>query len=110
MLCILVLSFLWVYSLRAAPAANDLLRACESSLKNGFHGVEGELCYWYVTPCDCDYRKSPELPRVCLPKSIPTETLARTVIEGLKEQPELQSKEADYAAAVILSRIYPCTE
>lgn len=68
------------------------------------------MCFWYVTPCDCDYRKAANLPRVCLPQSVPTETLARTVIDGLKEKPELQSESADYAASVILSRIYPCSD
>ena len=94
----------------AAPAAADLLQACEQSLHDGFQGMEGDLCTWYVTPCDCNYGTASDLPRVCLPDSVPVETLARKVIAGLREDPELQYQPADYAAAIILSRDYPCIE
>lgn len=96
--------------LSAAPAAVDLLHACEHSLDNGFQGIEGDVCTWYVTPCDCDYGKTKEMPRVCLPESVPAESLARIVVSGLKEQPGLHKDYADYAAAIILSRVYPCSE
>jgi hypothetical protein len=96
--------------LAAAPAAGDLLKACEHSLKNGFAGIEGDMCTWYVTPCDCDYGKGNDMPRVCLPDRIAVETLARIVVAGLKDQPGFHAEDADFAAARILSRVYPCNE
>jgi len=94
----------------AVPTAVDLLHACESSLENNFQGIEGDVCTWYVTPCDCDYGKKNEMPRVCLPESVPVESLARIVVDGLKEQPGLHREDANYAAALILTRVYPCSE
>jgi hypothetical protein len=47
---------------------------------------------------------------VCLPEAVATESLAREVVTGLAAKPELQSQDADAAAAMILSRIYPCSE
>ena len=94
----------------AVPVADDLLQACEVSLNNGFQGVVGEMCIWYVTPCDCTYGKAAELPRVCIPDTVPTESLARSVVDGLKAHPELLVKDADFAAAAVLSRIYPCDQ
>lgn len=110
LLCSFGVLLMWHQTLTAAPVAADLLRACENSLNAEFQGIEGELCTWYVTPCDCDYGKSNDLPRVCLPEAESTESLARTVIAGLRETPGLLDKPADYAAAIILSREYPCTE
>jgi len=92
----------------AAPSGADLETACQQSLDNGFHGNEGMLCTWYVTPCDCDYDKVQEFPRVCLPGTVTVEILAGEVIAGLRGQPELKTKYAGLAAALILSRIYPC--
>jgi hypothetical protein len=94
----------------AAPTGANLLTACENSLVKGFSEEQGMFCTWYVTPCDCNHGKGSEIPRVCLPETIATETLAREVITGLQEYPELQEKNAEYAAAFILSRIYPCIE
>jgi len=105
--CLLVPLF---YSSRvcAAPSGADLESACQQSLNNGFHGNEGMLCTWYVTPCDCDYGKKQEIPHVCLPATVTVETLAREVIAGLQQQPGLKTKDAGFAAALILSHIYPC--
>jgi hypothetical protein len=108
--CVWLLHLIFTSSLSAAPSAFDLLEACEISLKNGFQGIEGELCTWYITPCDCDYGKTKETPRVCLPEPVPVESLARIVVRGLKEQPELHMEDANYAAAIILSHVYPCSE
>ena len=94
----------------AAPSGGDLLRACELALAGGFSGIEGRMCTWYVMPCDCDPATNPEIPRVCLPAAVTTELLARKVVTGLAAQPELQLQDADMAAALILSRIYPCTD
>ena len=102
--------FIFVSPLPAAPSAVDLLHACEFSMENNFQGIEGDICAWYVTPCDCDYGKTNEMPRVCLPDSVPVESLARIVVTGLKEQPGLHVEDANYAAAFILSRVYPCSE
>lgn len=92
----------------AAPSGADLESACQQSLDYGFHGNEGMLCTWYVTPCDCDYGKKQEYPRVCLPETVTVETLASEVVAGLQEQPGLKTEAAGPAAALILSRIYPC--
>jgi hypothetical protein len=108
--CAGLIQLVLINPVMAAPAAIDLLKACEHSLAKGFEGIEGEMCTWYVTPCDCDYGMVNDMPRVCLPKSVPVESLAQTVVEGLREQPELHMENADYAAATILSRIYPCNE
>ena len=94
----------------AAPSGADLESACQQSLEYGFHGNEGMLCTWYVTPCDCDYGMKQEFPRVCLPETVPVETLAGLVVNGLKKQPELKTEDAGFAAAEILSRTYPCSE
>jgi hypothetical protein len=94
----------------AAPSGADLETACQQSLDAGFHGNEGMLCTWYVTPCDCDYGKEQKIPRVCLPETVTVETLAYEVIAGLQEQPELKTKDAELAVALILSRIYPCRD
>lgn len=95
-------------NLLAAPTGGDLLTACEDSLKNGFHSSKGMMCVWYVTPCDCHHGKDSDIPRVCLPDGKETESLAREVIKGLKEQPELQIKSAEISAGEILVKKYPC--
>ena len=92
----------------ASPTGADVLAACEESLANGFKGVTGMMCVWYVTPCDCNYGKEPVMPRVCLPDNKDVDSLAREVIEGLKLRPELQSETAEMSAGIILSEKYPC--
>lgn len=67
--------------------------------------MEGGMCTWYVTPCNCDTA----LPQVCLPETADTDSLARDVIEGLTDQMDLQQAEPAYAAALILSERYPCS-
>ena len=94
----------------AAPGGADLLRACNQALAGGFNGMQGRMCTWYVTPCDCEAARKPGAPRVCLPEAVATESLARAVVAGLVAQPELQLKDADVAAAMILSRFYPCPD
>jgi hypothetical protein len=91
----------------AAPTGNDLLIACNQSIKSGYNGIEGQMCTWYVTPCDCNIDKS--LPRVCLPENINTNELAQIVVNGLLEDETLQKEYAALSAATILSRHYPCT-
>ena len=104
----LLFSLFYSSGVYAAPSGADLEAACQQSLDEGFHGHEGMLCTWYVTPCDCDYGKEQEAPRVCLPETVTVETLAGEVIAGLQEQPGLKTGDAGFAAALILSRIYPC--
>ena len=94
----------------AAPGGADLLAACERSLANGFQGIAGQMCTWYVTPCDCTYNRDKQIPRVCLPATVSVEALAQEVISGLREQAALQGEEAAVAATFILSRTYPCRE
>ena len=92
----------------SAPTGADLLGACEDSLANGFQGTTGMMCVWYVTPCDCYHGKDSDIPRICLPDGKAAEVLAREVIDGLKSQPELQTKSAEISAGVILAAKYPC--
>ena len=94
--------------LMASPTGADVIAACEQSLANGFQGIRGMMCVWYVTPCDCTYGKEAVVPRVCLPAAKETEALAREVIEGLKLRPELQSLSAELSANSVLADKYPC--
>jgi len=95
----------------AAPSGADLIAACEQALANDFQGMNGQMCTWYVTPCDCTYgQESTRMPRVCLPFSVAVEDLAREVITTLQAEPALQSEEAGLAAALILARTYPCQD
>ena len=96
--------------LTAAPSGQQLLKACEHAIANGYTGPEASMCEWYVTPCDCNAAQQEPIPRVCLPGDISSRKLARKVIDGLKSEPELTGKSATYAAAVILSRDYPCSD
>lgn len=93
-----------------SPSGADLLAACQHSMDQGFSNVQGMLCSWYVTPCDCNYEKKRQLPRVCLPGSPDIDLLAQQVISGLNARPELLNMEADIAASTILTRYYPCSE
>ena len=92
----------------ASPGGNDLLAACSYALRNGFAGVEGAMCSYYVTPCDCAAVREAGVPRVCLPDDIPVKMLAHKVVDGLNAQPDLQLRTASAAAAAILSVDYPC--
>jgi len=92
----------------AAPSGADLLAACERALSNGFAGVEGQMCSWYVRPCDCDLGSDPDAPRVCLAPDLETTALAREVTAGLRAEPGLQAQTAAVAAARVLSRKHPC--
>ena len=92
----------------AAPDGADLLAACKHALKSGFAGMQGAMCGYYVTPCDCAAVREPGVPRVCLPDNVPVEQLSREVVAGLEARPELRSRTASAAAAVILARDYPC--
>ena len=107
---LLLVSLLFsVCGARAAPGGEDLLAACDAALTNGFKGVAGMLCDWYVTPCDCA-AGGQSMPKICLSEPVSTETLAKTVVAGLRENPELQGKDAASAAAAVLSRVYSCPE
>lgn len=109
---ILILFIITLPSLAAdnSPNGADLLAACQHSMDQGFSDIQGMLCSWYVTPCDCDYEKNNQLPRVCLPGIPDIDFLAQQVISGLIASPELLDKKADFAASTILSRHYPCSK
>lgn len=92
-----------------APTGRDLLTACQSSLAEGFNSIEGMLCTWYVTPCDCVHN-SEDIPRVCLPANLTEEYLARLLIDELKSSKNLLSQNAELAANSILVNYYPCIE
>ncbi len=87
----------------------ELLTACEQTLDTGFKGKYAMACDWYVTPCDCHHAGG-EYPAACLPVDARAEDLARIVIDGLKNNPELLHRDAAYAANSILSRRYPCPD
>jgi hypothetical protein len=94
----------------AAPGGADLAVACETALAEGFDGIHGRMCIWYVTACDCASGGAIELPRVCLPADAEIEALAAAVLQGLHEDPELLVADAALAAATVLSGIYPCVD
>ena len=105
---VILIFLLFSAKLFAAPSAEDLLSACETSLEKGFHGASGMMCNWYVTPCDCHHGKDSEIPRVCLPEDLETEYLANLVVSGLEANLELKNKSAEVAAGKILVERYPC--
>lgn len=86
----------------------DLKAACQRALRNDFSGLDGQFCAWYVTPCACDIRGSEAGNTICLPADATTEQLARGVIQGLDESPELLPQSPSVAAETILARKYPC--
>lgn len=95
-------------TLLATPTGAELLNACETSMEEGFQGITGMMCVWYVTPCDCHHGKSADIPHVCLPDGLETEYLAQQVVSGLKSKPELQVKTAEVAVGEILVKMYSC--
>jgi len=104
----ILLFFLICLQVHAAPDGTDLLRACETSVSNGFRNIEGQICEYYVIPCNCDV--DPVVPgHICLPDHISTKKLAVEVIDGLRNSPELQQQYAGTAAGIILTQRYPCT-
>jgi hypothetical protein len=107
----LLLMIGWLYAATAwaaSPGGTDLLTACSHALKNNFADVEGAMCTYYVTPCDCAAVREAGVPRVCLPDDVPVETLAHKVVDGLVASPDLQLRTAAAAAGEILSVDYPC--
>jgi hypothetical protein len=94
----------------AAPDGADLEQACAGALANGFDDVRGQMCEYYVRPCDCTAGQLPATPRVCLPEGVATPSLARRVLAGLEERPELKRRHAATAAALILVQDYPCRD
>jgi hypothetical protein len=95
-------------SVYAAPDGADLLAACNQSLSRGFGDLQGALCIWYITPCDCTSAMAEDRQPVCLPDNVATTVLAETIVKALDGNPELHTMEAGMAAAMILSRAYPC--
>lgn len=94
----------------ASPDGSDLLRACRTSLNNGFNGIEGMMCEYYLTPCNCAVGVKASVPKFCPPAGASTDDRAAAVIDGLNKSPVLQDQDAQTAAAVILAKMYPCTE
>lgn len=93
-----------------AASGADLLAACQTALETNFRGMKSKMCIWYVTPCDCDFGDPKTLPRTCVPESTSSHKLAFEVSEILKAIPEYQAKDAEEAATLILSEIYPCSD
>ena len=92
----------------AAPTGSDLLQACSLSIESGFDSMEGKMCAWYVTPCNCGTDKN--IPAVCLPEDVDLDELAKLVTEGLTTREQLLNLYAAESAAIILSENFPCTE
>ena len=91
-----------------APTGSDLLYACSLSKESGFDSIEGKMCAWYVTPCNCGTDK--DIPAVCLPEDVNVDELAELVIQGLSTRENLLTESAAGSAAIILSENFPCTE
>lgn len=105
---IMIVLLLPAYSMSVAPTGADLLEACQFAGKNGYDSTQGMMCIWYVTPCDCHFGKSKEIPRVCLPETVSHQQLADVVVRGIQQTPDLKQVSAEQAAANILSPLYPC--
>ena len=105
---LIILLFILSSQVSAAPSGEDILIACEDALVNGFKSTNGMMCIWYVTPCDCHYGDKESVPHVCLPENASHEALAKEVISGLKNSPDLQKQTAEMAAGIILAPKYPC--
>lgn len=91
------------------PNGAQLLNSCDHALAHGFGGIEGKMCQWYVTPCECTALQ-PGVPRVCLPEDAKPKDLAELVVKGLRAEPKLKDQSATMAANTILARRYPCAE
>lgn len=94
----------------ASPNGTDLLRACRTSINNGFEDIEGMMCEYYLTPCECTAGEDNPAPRFCPPARASMGDLAVLVIDGFKKSPGLLNRDAQTAAAVILARRFPCSD
>ncbi|MEM7465422.1 MAG: Rap1a/Tai family immunity protein [Pseudomonadota bacterium] len=94
-------------AVHAVPSSDELIAICERALSRGYRGKAAQMCTWYVTPCDCDV-STKQIPRVCIPKEIPSARLAEQVVILLKGLPEFQDSDGAVAAAEVLSVVYPC--
>ena len=92
----------------AAPSGADLLSACDKSIELGFDAIEGQMCTWYALPCNC--YPDDEVTQVCLPDDLSMESIAQIIVDGLKNETQLQTLSASESATLILARIYPCQE
>ena len=102
------LLFLTWTQAQAVPNGSDLLQACEVSLENGFRDIEGQMCEYYVITCDCDLGSGNAGSGICIPDHVSTETLARDVVNGIKNSPGLLQEYAVTAVEKVLSEKYPC--
>lgn len=105
--CFFILLFL-SGNASAAPTGRQLLDACRGVVAGSAGRIDSMMCEWYIRPCNCEVGENVKIPRVCLPDGVSSETLARKVIEGMETENELAGESASYAAAVILSKTYPC--
>lgn len=94
------------YPALSVPTGAELKDACAEALVSDFDGLNGQMCTWYVLPCNCTSNK--DIPLVCLPEGVAVTDLATEVISGMADYPDLESWPAANAAAEILSRHYPC--
>jgi hypothetical protein len=93
-------------NLHASPDGSDLLLACNHALDTGFDSIQGQMCTWYVLPCNCSYDE--ELPAVCAPDDIEVSALARIIVTGLKNNEDFMNQTATNSATIILSKTFPC--
>jgi hypothetical protein len=112
LLPILLITPLLCLAARDAPSGElngqDLKAACQRALKKDFSGLDGQFCAWYVRPCACDIPGPEDEKAICLPAAATDAQLARDVIQGLEESPELLPQSPALAAETILARKYPC--
>lgn len=105
-LCIAILAAIAMSPVYAAPTGADLLAACTQAEATSYQSLEGQMCSWYVMPCDCD--NNPALTPVCAPDSVQTHTLAAMIISALAADPGLHELDAAIAANRVLAQEYPC--
>ncbi|NNE37107.1 MAG: hypothetical protein HKN08_02285 [Gammaproteobacteria bacterium] len=91
---------------QAAPTGSDLLLACSTAQENGYDSIQGQMCTWYVIPCNCSY--DTDIPESCTPEDMQVQELADIVIKHLTGNDALLSQTATKSAAIILAEKFPC--
>ncbi len=100
----LLLSF--TVDVHAVPTGSDLLLACSLARDNNFDSIQGQMCTWYVIPCNCNY--DADIPQSCTPENMQVPELANIVIEGLTNNEALLNQTASKSAAIILAEQFSC--
>ncbi len=91
---------------QSAPTGSDLLLACNTAQEEGYDSIQGQMCTWYIIPCNCSM--DPAIPESCTPENMEVHELADIIIEGLTGNNILLDETATMSAAIILSEKFPC--